>query len=293
MAELQDFQFDLDGYVFGLGCPVLLEDEGFDTGSITWRTQDAANAQSDGMSFGRDFVDPPSWSWSLGTDAEDEATALQTLNAFAAAWRRDKMRSTPGAVSTLRYRVAGRTRRVYGRPRRFAAPPTNRILAGWVPITVDFQRADDLTYADVERSASIGITPSAEGGLTVPLREPLSTVRSGAETARQINVEGDAPTWAIVTFTGPVSNPYIKIGDWHCGLRGTLAQGERITVDSRPWVRSVLRADGSSLGGRLDRHTYLDQMRLTPGLHTITFGGGASVATSTATVRWRSASYAL
>lgn len=293
MADLKDFQFELDGYAFGLDLPVLLTDGGFSPGTAEWRTQDQEVAQGDGTTFGRDFLSGPSWTWELGTDREDPVSALQTLNSFARVWRADPRRVKPGSVSTLRYRVGGRTRQVYGRPRRFAAAPANAILSGWIPITCDFACADALHYSDVEESTSVAITTSNSGGLRAPLKEPLSTVTQGAETVSGIMVSGDAPTWATVEFTGPVSRPYVDVGDWHCGLTGSLADGETVVIDSRPWARTVLRDDGASLAGRLDRRSYLDSMLLAPGIYPIVYGGGSSVATSTATIRWRSAFYAL
>lgn len=293
MADLKDYQFELDDYAFGLGLPMLLVDGGFDPGSASWRTQDQPHAHGDGTTFGRDQLDGPTWAWELGTDQGDPASALKVLADFSKAWRATEARQTPGAVLALRYALAGRTRRVYGRPRRLAAPPNNKILSGWIPVTCDFQTADALHYDDTEESLSVGITTSSAGGLTSPLKEPLATVTEGAETRTGINVGGDAPTWAVVSFTGPVSNPYVELGGWHCGLRGSLADGEEVTIDSRPWVRTAVRNDGASMGGRLDRKTYLDRMLLPPGGYEIVYGGGSSVATSTATVRWRSAFHAL
>lgn len=294
MADLtKDHQWELDGYVFGLGRPMLVVEDGFDPGSASWRTQDQSYASGDGKAYGVDYLDAPTWAFDGGCDAQDTASALKTLADFTRAWRAEETRRTPGAVLPLRYRIAGRVRRVYGRPRRLSHAPTNRILGGWLPITADFDCADALHYDDTEASTSIGITVSQNGGLTAPLMEPLSTVTAGAETESGIIVGGDAPTWAVVTFTGPVSNPYVEVGDWHCGLRGTLAEGEEVTIDSRPWARSVIRNDGASMGGSLDRKTYLDQMKLPPGQHAIVYGGGSEVANSTATVRWRSAYHAL
>lgn len=293
MAELKDHQFEIDGYAFGLGLPVLVTDDGFDPGTVGLRTQDQPYPQGDGASFGEDFYDPPTWAWDLGTDQTDTASALKALSDFSRAWRPEKVRRTPGAVCTLRYRVAGRTRRVYGRPRRLAGAPSNRILGGWLPITADFQCADHLTYDDVEQSSEVQVTPSVAGGLTSPLMSPLSTVTTGADSTGGIVVGGDAPTWAVVTFTGPVSAPSVEIAGWHCGITGSLADGESVTIDPRPWARTALRNDGASMAGRLDRETYLDRMQLPPGSHAVVYRGGAETATSTATVRWRSASFAL
>lgn len=293
MTVVGDKQFELDGYLFGLNAPVLCPDEGFDPGTAGWDTQDQSNALADGGSFGRDRLRGPTWAWELGVDEEDEDSALATLALFATAWRAEDVRNTPGAVCTLRYTVGGRTRRVYGRPRRASWPPSNRILGGWIPITADFQCADALHYSDTETSESLDVTTSEEGGLTEPLEEPLSTVTSGAVTSGEVVVGGDAPTFVIVTFTGPVSYPNIAVNGWHCGINGWLADGESITVDSRPWAPSVLDQDGANKSGRLDRFTYLQQMRLTPGTHDLDFGGASEVEGATATVKWRDAFHAL
>lgn len=294
MALDGDHQFELDGFTFGGKHAVILDGEdGFDPGSAGWRTQDQSQPTGDGGTFGRDYLDGPTWNWKLGTHAADEASALATLAAFMKVWRADSVRGIPGAVLALRYRVAGRTRRVYGRPRRLTHAPTNRILGGWLPITCDFTCADALHYDDVESVASLAVAPGNYQGLTIPLEEPLSTTTTGAESTSDITVGGDAPTWAVVTFTGPVLNPYVVVGDWHCGVRGNIAEGDSVTVDSRPWARTAVDGNGAGVGGRLDRLTFMDRMQLEPGTHEMAYGGGADVATSTVTVRWRSASYAL
>jgi hypothetical protein len=294
MALDHDFQFELLDYAFGRACPVIIDGEGgFDPGVAGWRTQDQPYPQGDGLMFGRDFLDGPTWAWSLGTNQIDVTSALATLAEFKTIWRADATRREPGAVLPLRYRLDGRVRRVYGRPRRLAHPPQNAILTGWIPITCDFVCADDRTYADVTASASLGVTPSSQGGLTTPLVDPLTTVEPGAQSFGEFHSDGDASTWPVITFTGPVANPYVLIDGMRCGIRNWLPADKTVTIDSAPWARTALDELGNSFGGRLDRFTYLDRMELRPGDHSFIFGGASTTWAATATVEWRSAYNAL
>lgn len=170
MTKLAEKQFEIlptedahDGFVFGIGASVSVNDEGFDPGENTWITQDGENTRRGVVGFGRDVAGAREWIWESHVDQIDAESAVKTLESFSSAWSPSELVRKPGEVTALRYRVAGRDRRVYGRPRRFAAPPTNLIDSGFVPVTHDFQLVDTHTYDDIESNVEIPYASGSTG----------------------------------------------------------------------------------------------------------------------------------
>ena len=112
--------FQLGGVDFGGDHPVQVV--GFDPGSGSTRTQDVDVPMGDGRLMGRDFHSAPSWMFDFYTNVWDWAEALALADTVAAVWSGDQVRDTPGEVMPLRYWMANRWRRVYGRPRNFSPP---------------------------------------------------------------------------------------------------------------------------------------------------------------------------
>lgn len=297
MADLtSDYQFEVDGFVFGLGRPVFVEEDGFDPGTAEWRVQDGVIAQGDGRQFGRDFREAPTWAWNLGVDRDSESNALATLGEMAQVWANEKRRRIPGAVATLRYRIAGRVRRVYGRPGRFGSAFDNRISQGYNAVTADFRLADHLHYSDVENSVTFALgSTSSAGGLKSPLVDPLRTTqRLASQRSGSVGVTTDAPTWAVVTIKGPISQPTVElVGGWKVSLDMVLTSSDSVTIDPRPWARTAILNGSASVGGRLGRLSRLADMLLPRGEHQFTLSGAATSVGATATVSWRDAHYGL
>jgi len=293
MTALQEHQFELDGKTFGLGLPISLDEGGFDTGSAEWRTQDADNPTSDGTRFGRDYLVGPTWGFQLFVDGTDAADALEKLAPLANAWRRDeKTRRTPGTFSTLRYCVGGRTRRVYGRPRRYSAPPNNQILNGYIPVTTDFRCADHLHYDDVQNTVVVPIVPATTGGVIGPVVGPVTTLQAPGPRSGSIVVDGDEGAETIITIKGPIARPTVSSAGWTLSFAPdfSLAYDQSVTIDTRAWVNTVLRNDGASVAGKLTRQsTTLPNIRLQPGNREIVFTGVDASGTASCTVRWRPA----
>lgn len=303
MTALSEFQFEIlpsedasDGFVFGIGAAVSVNGEGFDPGENEWLTQDSQNTRRGVKAFGRDVLGSKTWIWESHTDQEDVDSAIDTLEDFSAAWMPDLLVREPGAQTALRYRIRGRDRRVFGRPRRYAAPPTNLILTGLVNVTHDFSCVDSFTYDDIESSAEIPYASSAGGGgFVLPATWPLETVASQGNGSGQITVGGNARTYPIIRFNGPWTNPTLDTGDWVLRWTGEIPVGGWVEIDCRPWALTVLNQSGASVagtpsGGGLDRRTWLEDCWFAPksqpqiALSGIAPGGGAS-----ATVRWRNA----
>lgn len=303
MTELKDHQFEIlpsadanDGFVFGIGADVSLDAEGFDPGETSWLTQDKSNGRRGVNAFGRDVPGPKVWSWQTHTDQVDVESAVDVLERFTNAWQPEDA-LIPGWQTAVRYRLAGRDRRIFGRPRRFAAPPTNLILNGFVPIDHDFQLVDAYTYDDLESSVEIAYSSSVEdGGFTFPVTFPIQTMPSTGTGGGRIFVGGTARAYPRVRFNGPWVNPGLRSDDWTLAWNGTVPASGWIEIDCRPWGLTVLNQDGASVVGGdgsasstgLDRRTWLEDCWFAPGSKPVlTLGGIAPSGSASATVAWR------
>lgn len=308
-----DYGFELEGVPFGIGQLITVENEGFDPGSAEWLTQDQPNPRDGSTMFGRDKLTGPTWIWQLSTDCygtpeeaaelgidldahptdrHAEVTALRAASRLASAWRSQRFRDKPGVVVPMKYRVGNRTRRVYGRPRTFAAPPSNRMSGGYVPITADFKCVDHLHYDDVASSATIGL-PVGGDGVRIPARFPVR-LSPAVQQPGQIQVGGDAYTYPVIRIDGPVSNPWVEgqveVGqDWRIDLNMTIVAGDYVEIDTHPWVNTILRNDTANVSDALGRRQWLSKVRLKPGDQNITFGGSAVTGSPSVTVTWRAA----
>lgn len=291
-AVLSDGSFELDGFQFGgENDAVVVQPGGFDPGTTDWRVQDQDSPSGDGVTFGRDLLSGPTWAWTLLTNQYTAADALDSLEAMAALWQGNVNRSVPGAVSVLRYNIGGRTRCVYGRPRRWGMSVTPNLWGGVTPVVADFRCVDALHYDDALRTVNVGVVVgdgASLGGMEAPLVEPLSTVGGGAREGVVDAVGGSAPAPFIALIRGPITNPWIEGPGWRFDFLTTLASDQTLTVDTRPWAKTALRQDGASLAGTLTRaSTALSDARLLPGGAWLNFGGIDGTSTATCVVSWR------
>lgn len=287
-VELQNWQYELGGYVFGAGteCGV----QSVDDAKPEVRDQDADRPLTDGVLFGRDYLAGRTISFEGLLVARDR-DAARAYGALAQAWSGDAVRSTPGAVMTLRYKRPGHpTRRVYGRPRRLA--PTDSATGGGpvgvLPVVMDFACTDPLTYDDEQRSTSVSLVARTGRGWTWPVSWPFAMGSSTGTIEGTIeDVGGLVPAPVEAVVYGPITNPVITAGDWRLELRAELAYDQWVTVDTR--AMTVLRNDGASLGGTLTRASRLTKARLAPGAARVTFTGIDATRTATCVVSWRPA----
>lgn len=294
-TALNEMQFELlpyaeaeQGTIFGIGCDVSVNEDGFQPGGPEWYTEDSNNPINGAMQFGRDHLMATAWQWDLHVNRDQVANALDTLGKTATEWRAPLIRNEIGAFTSIRYQLAGRTRRVFGRPRRFEYSPSNAILNGYVPIQADFQCVDSYTYDDVEQAVMMPLEVLPSGGLVLPTVFPTSSLPSGSRDSTVL-VDGDAETYPIIRFEGPITNPSVECADWALSLSMTLADGEYVEVDTRPWVQTALLNGDISVAGALGTRQWLSRMKLTPSQHDFTYRGSAGGAGATCTVRWRSA----
>lgn len=284
---MDDWVFDLDGYLFGYRQPVVVTE--FDPGVFDVRDQDTNSPVGSSRLFGRDYVTAPEWTFSLGVNRSDAAGALATLDALVSGWRLPSA-GAPGGESVLRYTVGGRTRRVYGRARFNRSAPERRLQQGYVEAAGQFACSDALHYDDELRSVSVSLLPGVSGSHPLPAGLPFTFAPGGPRSGIIQAVGGDAPAPVVVTFQGPVVGPSAMVGGHLVAFPGlTLAFDQSVTVDTR--AMTVTRQDGASLAGALSRHTYLPDVRLSPGQSEVVFSGSDLTGTSRCTVSWRPAHY--
>lgn len=260
---------------------------------------DTTRAIEDGTMFGRDYRGSKSVAFDIGvlTDAKnalaalgfEEAENLDFLDRIEGIWNDQKWRDNPDAFAVLRACEANRTRRAYGRPRRYAEVAGNFTKVGYTPITCTFDLIDDRWYDDTEQVVSATLIPSPDGGIVAPLVSPLTTTLASAVSSA-MTVGGSKATWPVVVVHGPVSNPIVHIGDLTIALALTVPSGKTMTVDTRPWKRRVTRNDGASFAGALTAPTPpLADCSVRPGSYDVTFRGTDPTGTSFVQIKWRDA----
>ena len=287
---LDDHQFELlpsetadSGVAFGIGLGVSCNADGFDPGSADWLIQDQDDPFSGVTRMGRDVQKGPTWTWALHVNKEDEEGGLDALSDLAEAWTPEDLDS--GDVLVMRYKVAGRVRRVYGRPRRFAAPPDNRILSGMIPVTADFKLIDPHYFDDSPESITVGTTYTSDGGFIFPVTFPVLTLPGGFQTGAAY-VSGRRKTWPIIRVNGPIVNPEIQANNWTLKMTANIGEGHYIEIDTRPWKRTVL-VDGSQyVPGAINPQVRLRDLFLEPGEQSFGMRGNSGTGTATATISW-------
>jgi hypothetical protein len=289
---LKDHQFELlptedadTGITFGIHLPVSCDSDGFDPGTREWLTQDQQDPYSGVVRSGRDVLAPSPWTWALHVNRDSEENALASMQELATAWLGRSVTSSPQAAAVIRYRVGGRYRRVYGRPRRWAAPPDNRLLSGMVPVTCDFQRIDPFHYEDAFDSVTLGLSYESAGGFVFPVVFPVITMPGGYSPGEAF-VGGTVETHPIIRINGPVTNPEVFTNEWSVKLTTTILAGDYVEIDTRPWKRTVLRDDGGSVAGILGPRTRLRDIVLQPGQQSFGFRGFSAEGTGSATIKW-------
>ncbi|BCJ41680.1 hypothetical protein GCM10010168_53220 [Actinoplanes ianthinogenes] len=268
-----------DAPIFHLSAPEISEPE--------FRTDDTDRPRQDGIAFGVDFTGSRTITFDLGVLADTEAQARALLAGLANAWRARAVRSGRGSMAELRVQHAGRERVIYGRPRRFAVSE-EEIGEGFVAVAADFVTADDVFYGPADESGSVALVPAPSGGLITPLTTPLTTTAK-SDRSTVISVGGELSAWPVITVYGPITTPVIEVvGRWRMTLSASIAAGDSVTVDTRPWARTILRAGGGSLAGALTRDSVrLARAALAPGSYEIALRGIDATGTASMRLAWR------
>lgn len=265
---------------------VMIEDVDF--GSADLVTNDRQLPRADGIRFGRDYKGGRTIAFTMHIFGDNGLDGVSTLDQLTQVWMGDKVRGIPGGVSTLRIKYAGRTRRVYGRGRRFAPKGLRTAATGWAPVDADFKTIDHYFYDDEEKSNTVSIVPTQGGGLLAPLSAPLTTL-AVSYAPGEILVGGTRPTWPVFVIKGPISLPTVEVvGEYHVSLGIGIAYDEVCVIDPRPWTRGVRMGDGASVAGALTPLSPpLSRISLAPGTHEVILSGLDETGTSALTVAWR------
>lgn len=255
-------------------------------------TQDTPHPGSDGVMMGRDLLRGFTLEFRAKILQEDLLTAkpwrhaLDLYSAFAAKWRADRVRLTPGEYATLAN--LDRERMVYGRPRAIARE--SRILRkGILPFQMDFDTISPDFYSTTEKATVITRGASANSGFTGPLSAPISTVVGEAEVGPASNA-GDLPAWPVIKINGPGRKHALELFDgsdllWSVEVPGSLKYDEVMTIDTRPWRRSAT-INGAPANG-LVRGSQFDECQIPVGSFTLRYRSRDSTGTSFAVINWR------
>lgn len=291
----QNYQFELDGVVFGKGAPISIDGEdGFDRGTDEVFDQDVYLEGTESIAFGRDTNSPSLWTFQMHTDTARFADeALRDVALLEKAWRDSNIRLASQEVSTLRYMVGNRVRRVFGRPRRWAASTDQGLMSGYSKIVADFQRADRYYYGDEEFSVDVTATPAVPGGFYTPITFPLTTI---AGSSREGTILGDndgtTPSPFKVTFYGPesgsASDVRLRAGDWEIGLRGELGTDEMFEISTYPFGPRAKRNGDQTTAGWIVSNRALRDVRIPLEGDTLWFDVTDPTGTARCVVSWYS-----
>ncbi len=291
---LREQRWELDGVAFGRGTGIEVRE--FEVGPPDIETGDLQLPGQDGTVFGRDTHSGRTLTWELFTARQwSAAEARDRWSELQAKWINPARRLRPRTVMPLRMRLpGGRAVVVYGRPRRFEAPDAGMIRQGHVEMIADFKCADGLFYSDNgdeggARSITLTLVASAGSGIVWPVTWPLTWGAQGVRQDAVVN-SGDSPSWPVITFHGPVANPSIELVGTgrRLTLDTTLAFDRSITIDTRPWARTILRDDGASFAG-VARGAALSEFVLPVGQTVLAYRGTDLSGQSRCVISWRDA----
>lgn len=288
MTDLLESQYEIGGVVFGDRTPIQSDD--IRIGTPESRTNDRDNPASDGSRMGRDYRGGRVISLDLWSDVHSAAEIGPAWSALEAAWDADVERQTPGAVVPFRFRLEGSsTVVVYGRGRRWTPATQRQRGTGLTEVVADFQTVDRLFYSDIERQVTLTLVTAGGGGITWPVTWPITWAPGGERQDGLVNA-GNAPTWPVITITGPVAQPSVELVGTGRSLRldTTIGANQSVTIDTRPWARSIRRSDGANLR-RAAIGASLSDFQLPVGQTILRYSGTDMSGTSSCTVSWRNA----
>lgn len=285
MAVLQEGFYELDGYVFGGTDPNGLWVEEYEIEEPPLQDVQVVNPVNGKVSFGRESFSGPLWKFELAMMTGDITTGLAKIEAALGKWRNEERLGLPETESVLRYTRGGRTRRVYGRPRKFRYDTDGFLRQGSSKGEATFQASDMYFYDDAEKSMRTYIVKPSTGGVVLPQAFPWQTIPSEERIGVIDSVGGTAYAPMRIVVNGPISNPVVSGDGWTVKLEVDLAYDQTATIDTR--AKTVLRSDGASLAGFLTRDSILANARLRPGQDEIRFSGSDATGTAFVTVYWR------
>ncbi|MFD4933428.1 hypothetical protein [Streptomyces virginiae] len=268
---------------------------------ITYADTDAGDTpmpRTDAIRFGEDFRAQATLTFELGVDTvggpalSRHGRNLDAVSALEQAWDAESVRRWSGKTAVLRTMQGGRARRWYGRPRKCAPSGSRLTRQGYTPVVATFACQESHSYDDVEKSVRVDLQPPPHRGLRGPLKAPVTmTGQSSAVVRGGLDVRGTKPTWPVLTIRGPLSQPQIElVGHWTVALDLTLGPNDSVTIDTRPWARTVLRNGSGSVAGALTWGSpRMENMRLPVGPQSLVLRGVDDTGSAFLTASWRDA----
>ncbi|WP_330335706.1 hypothetical protein OHS33_38660 (plasmid) [Streptomyces sp. NBC_00536] len=275
---------------------------------------DTPMPRTDTVRLGQDFKGAATITFEIGVDTVTAAKTqlgryganLDAVSVAAQAWDAEALRRRFGVPAVLRTVQGGRARRFYGRPRKWAPAASRLTRLGHTSVVASFACVDALAYDDVEQSKIVRLQPPEHRGLAGPLKDPITmTGESASVLPGGLTVGGTRPTWPVITIYGPISQPQVVLVDraiderdpsrgslpgWTIGFDMGIGENETITIDTRPWARTVLRNGEASVAGYLSWGSpRMEDMRLPVGRQDMTLRGVDSTGAARMVVAWRDA----
>lgn len=241
-------------------------------------SSDQSKAQKDGSFPGQDELDERTILLDFYIKADSNADFLAQKALFNTAFNRSFINELPLLWSDS-------TKLINCRCRGRAHDADTAWLATWGKAHVMLVAADPLIYDNVLNTTVLNI-PAATGGLSWPLSWPLSWGSAVSGSSNFVNT-GNATTFPIITFTGPLTNPSI--------IKNSPAPAQSLTFTINLAGGDTLVVDTANqtiiYNGTASRYNALGASQwfgLDPGTTQLSFG--ASAGSGTASISWRNAS---
>ena len=267
-----------------------------DLGQRDVRTRDVPLPREDGTDFGVDYENGTLLTFETNVLTSGWAENSDLLNEFRKAWSARVLRQKHGSNAILKVQNAGRIRRCYGRPRRFAEADGDLTHEGYTSAVCDFATYDGKFYAEeissmqaqIRTPDSVGLVWPTDGLATVGDTFFATELLDPSQISTTAIVETE--TWVWVEIHGPTTNPVVKLGDLVLALDTTIPDGMSVTLDPRPWSRGVTRSDGANLAKFLTWETPpMSEWLIEPGAHDLVYRGTDPTNTSLVVANWREA----
>jgi hypothetical protein len=238
---------------------------------------DQSKSQQDGSFIGQDEFDERTILLDFYIKAVSNTDLLVQKALFNAAFNRSFITDLPllwaDSTKLINCRCRGRTH-----------DADAAWLATWGKAHVMLVAADPLIYDNVLTTTVLNI-PAATGGLSWPLSWPLSWGSAVSGSSNFVNA-GNATSYPVITFTGPLTNPSI--------IKNSPAPAQSLTFNISLASGDVLVVDIANrlitLNGTANRYNALVSSQwfgFDPGTTQLSFG--ASAGSGTASVAWRNA----
>lgn len=211
---------------------------------------------------------------------DPRASATQWVDAFTRG-----LHAPINDVQRLIGHYDGQTRYVVGRCRD-VTQDADMAHVGKTLMTAEFETVTGQFYGDrfdyqVPYWLSSG-TPGWVFDMQFPIKSTTSATYGGAP------IELASAVWPIVQFYGPITDPSLHV--WTAGisvgLAGHILPDDAVTVDTRPWRRTVTHSNGESWAGRLTGGSTHDRTRLPAGTHRVALRGNDPTRTAHAIVTY-------